>query len=159
MKRAARSRKASAATGSRLVDNQFGQAKPAAGPVEIPLVLLLTEDRQLEANLSEALSRSHFLVTRDANAALRIICERGSDLSLVLVDFDHSSLGLTLLSTIRSLFGQLPVVAFSASNNYHAAALAYSSGVAASLAKPISAEELRSVLRGLLKPKLALGAA
>ena len=37
--------------------------------------------------------------------------------------------------------GRLPVVAFSASDIYHAAALAYSSGVAASQAKPISAEE------------------
>jgi DNA-binding response OmpR family regulator len=139
--------------------DRAGPAQRETEHLGIPLVLLLTEDRQLEATLSEALSQSHFLVARDPNAALRMICERGRDLSLLLIDFDHAAVGLTLLSTIRSLFRKLPIVAFSAEDNYHATALAYSSGVAAALAKPISAEELKDVLGGLFQPKLALGAA
>lgn len=126
------------------------------------LVLLLTHDREFEKLLAEAVLKSGaaiILVTRNMGDALQMVCARGRELDFAVVDFDDGCHGMTLLSALDACRANLPVVAVTSSDAYHAAAIAYANGVAACLAKPISRAEMEIVIRELREPKLELSAA
>ena len=126
------------------------------------LVLLLTRDREFEKLLAEAVVKGGaaiILVARNIGDALQMVCARGRELDLAVVDFDDGCHGMTLLSALNTCHGDLPVVAVTSSDAYHAAAIGYANGVAACLAKPISGAELEIVIRELRQPKLELTAA
>lgn len=125
------------------------------------LVLLLTRDREFEKVLAEALRAGGaiILVARNATKALQIICARGRELDVAVIDFDRGCRGMTLLGALSTCREDLPVVVVTSSDTYHAAAVAYANSAAACLAKPISASELEIVIRELHKPKLELAAA
>jgi DNA-binding NtrC family response regulator len=123
-------------------------------------VLLLTRDREFEKLLREALSESGatLLVARNVGDALQIVCTRGAELDLAVIDRGDCH-GINLLSAIKACQHELPIVVMTSSDTYHCAALAYANGAAACLAKPTTATELRLAIHGLRAPKLELAVA
>lgn len=122
-------------------------------------ILLLTHDRDFEELLTEAVletGTATVLVARNVGDALQIVCARGRELDLAVIDFDEGCHGMTLLSALDTCRAELSVVVVTSSDAYHAAAIAYANGVAAVLAKPISGAELEIVIRELHEPKLEL---
>jgi Response regulator containing CheY-like receiver, AAA-type ATPase, and DNA-binding domains len=124
-------------------------------------MLLLTNDTELEDAVAEALLEfggvSH--LTCNAGDALQIICGTGQDLDLAVIDFELGPHGMTLLSAINSCREDFPVIVVTRDDEKQVEALAYANGVAACLAKPITATELKLVVQHLLAPKLELASA
>lgn len=123
-------------------------------------VLLLTHDREFEKLLREALreSDSTILVVRDIDDALQIVCTRGAELDLAVIDRDDGH-GINLLSAINACQRELPIVVMTSRDAYHCAALAYANGAVACVAKPITATELKLAIHDLRAPKLELAVA
>jgi CheY-like chemotaxis protein len=123
--------------------------------VKIPVMVLLTNDSELEDSVAEALSGlggvSH--LTRDAGDALEIVCG-ARDLDLAVIDFQHGTHGMTLLSAINTCREGLPVIVITRDDDKHVEALAYANGAAACFPKPVSARQLAPAISGLCGPKL-----
>jgi CheY-like chemotaxis protein len=125
--------------------------------MKTPVILLFTNDNELEDSVAEALSGlggvSH--LTRDAGDALEIVCGV-RDLDLAVIDFHHGAHGMTLLSAIM-VREDLPVIAITCDDDKHVEALAYANGAAACFSKPVSATQLAGAIRELqwLKPERA----
>jgi CheY-like chemotaxis protein len=122
--------------------------------MKTPVMLLLTNDNELEELVADALSEiggiSH--LTRDAGDALETICG-ANDLDLAIIDFEHGPHGMTLLSAISTLREDLPVIAITRDDEQHVEALAYANGAAACLSKPAVATQLSNTIRELSKPR------
>jgi DNA-binding NtrC family response regulator len=118
--------------------------------MKIPVMLLLTNDSELEDSVAEALLQlggvSH--LTRDAGDALEIICGV-HDLDLAIIDFEHGAHGMTLLSAITMLHEHLPIIVITRDDDKHVEALAYTNGATACFPKPVSATYLASAIRDL----------
>jgi CheY-like chemotaxis protein len=131
---------------------------PEAGSMKAPVILLLTKDNELEDLVAQLLSEiggvSH--LARDADEALEIVC-RVPSLDFAIVDFEHGPHGMTLLRAINTVCRQLPVIVIIRHDESHVAAVAYTNGAAACLAKPLSATQLVSAIRelGRFEPELA----
>ena len=123
--------------------------------MKTPIMLLLTNDNQLEDLVADALSGiggiSH--LTRDAGDALEIICGV-HDLDLAIIDFEHGPHGMTLLSAIGMLRADLPVIVIAHDDGKHVEALAYTNGAAACFSKPISTKQLVAAIREFCGPKV-----
>jgi DNA-binding response OmpR family regulator len=118
-------------------------------------MLLLTNDSELEDAVAEALELggvSH--LRRDAGDALETVCGV-HDLDLAIIDFEHGPHGMTLLSAIRMLREDLPVIVITHDDEKHVEALAYTNGATACFPKPVSAAYLANAIRDLqrLKPE------
>jgi len=122
------------------------------------LILLLTPDQQLEELLSEDLlgKGAIALVARNADEALQIVCSRGKELDLAVIDFDDGCHGMTLLSALNTCQPTLSIIVVTSSDAYHAAAIAYANNVAACLAKPILAGEFRILVEEVTELRLQL---
>jgi DNA-binding NtrC family response regulator len=126
--------------------------------MKTPVILLLTNDSGLEDLVAQVLSKvggvSH--LARDAEKALEMVCGV-PNLDLAVVDFEHGPHGMTLLRAINTVCRQLPVIVITRDDESHVAAVAYTSGAAACLPKPISATQLASAIRelGQFEPDLA----
>jgi CheY-like chemotaxis protein len=126
--------------------------------VKIPVMLLLTNDSELENSVAEALlglgGVSH--LTRDAGDALEIVCGV-RNLDLAVIDFQHGTHGITLLSAISTVREDLPVIVIACNDDKHVEALAYANGATACLPKPVSVTQLARAIRELqwLKPERA----
>jgi DNA-binding NtrC family response regulator len=125
--------------------------------MNIRLALLLTHDADFEKVVTESLKESgaKILITHDVDHALEIGCQRGAELDLAVIDRSDCH-AITLLSAIRACRHDLPVVVVTSSESCHCAAIAYANGAAACITKPISAADLRVVLKQLCHPKLEL---
>jgi len=125
--------------------------------MNIRLALLLTHDPNFEKTVTDALAESgaKILTTHDVDHALQTGCERAHELDLAIIDRSDCH-AITLLSAIKTLRHDLPVVVIASSEACHATALAYANGAAACLAKSITASDLKVVLRQLCEPKLTL---
>ena len=125
------------------------------GNMKTPVMLLLTNDNELEELVANALSEiggiSH--LTRDAGDALETI-GGVNDLDLVIVDFEHGPHGMTLLSAISTLRENLPLIAITPDDERHVEALAYANGATACLSKRAVATELANTIRQLDASKL-----
>jgi CheY-like chemotaxis protein len=125
--------------------------------MKIPVMLLLTNDSELENSVAEALlglgGVSH--LTCDAGDALETVCGV-HDLDLAVIDFEHGPHGMTLLSAISMLREDLPVIVITHDDDKHVEALAHTNGATACFPKPVSATHLASAIRELqrLKPEL-----
>ena len=126
-----------------------------ARSMKTPVMLLLTNDNELEALVADALSEigaiSH--LTRDAGDALEIICGV-HDLDLAIIDFEHGPHGMTLLSAISTLREDLPVIVITHDDAEHVEELAYANGATACFSKQAAALQLANTIRELCKPKL-----
>jgi CheY-like chemotaxis protein len=130
------------------------------GGMKTPVMLLLTNDNELEALVADMLSEiggvSH--LTRDAGDALEIICG-ADDLDLAIIDFEHGPHGMTLLSVISTLRENLPVIVITQDDEKHVEALAYANGATACFSKQAVAAQLKNFILQLCnstrKPVLA----
>src|SRR6201993_4915880 len=125
-----------------------------ARSMKTPVILLLTNDNELEDSVADSLSEiggvSH--LTRDAGDALEIICGV-DDLDLAIIDFEHGPHGMTLLSAISTLREDMPVIVITRDNEEHVEALAYAKGATACFSKQAVATQLPNAIRELSKPR------
>ena len=116
--------------------------------MKTPVMLLLTDDNELEELVADALSEigaiSH--LTRDAGEALEIICG-ANDLDFAVIDFEHGPHGMTLLSALSTLREDLPLIAITRDDEKHVEALAYANGATACVSKRAVATQLKNTLR------------
>jgi len=123
--------------------------------MKTPVMLLLTNDDELEELVADALSEiggiSH--LARAAGDALETICGV-NDLDLVIIDFEHGPHGMTLLSAISTLRENLPVIVITHDDEKHVEALAYTNGATACFSKPISTTQLVDAIREFCGPKV-----
>ena len=125
------------------------------GSMKTPVMLLLTDDNELEELVADALSEigaiSH--LTRDACEALEIICST-NDLDFAIIDFEHGPHGMTLLSALSILREELPVIAITCDDEEHVEALAYANGATACFSKQAVTTQLANTIRQLCPPRL-----
>ncbi|KAF5407867.1 MAG: hypothetical protein Udaeo2_19900 [Candidatus Udaeobacter sp.] len=125
--------------------------------MKIPVMLLLTNDRELEDSVAEALLElgevSH--LTHNAGNALETVCGV-HDLDLAVIDFEHGPHGMTLLSAITILRKDLPIIVITRDDDKHVEALAYANGATACFPKPVSATHLARAIRELQRSKSEL---
>ena len=118
--------------------------------MKTPVMLLLTNDNELEESVADALSEIGGIsyLTRAADDALETICGV-NDLDLAIIDFEHGPHGMTLLSAISTLREDLPVIVITHDDERHVEALAYANGVAACLPKQAVVTQLTNTIRQL----------
>ena len=118
--------------------------------MKTPVMLLLTNDNELEESVADALSEiggiSH--LTRTASDALETICGV-DDLDLAIIDFEHGPHGMTLLGAISTLRENLPLITITPDSEQHVEALAYANGATACLLKRAVATQLANTIRQL----------
>ncbi len=119
------------------------------------VMVLLTNDSELEDAVAEALFElggvSH--LTRDPGDALETVCGV-HHLDLAVIDFEHGPHGMTLLSAISMLRGDLPVIVITHDDEKHVEALAYANGATACFSKPISTTQLVAAIREFCGPRV-----
>lgn len=122
--------------------------------MKTPVMLLLTNDNELEESVADALSGiggiSH--LTRDASDALEIICGV-DDLDLAIIDFEHGPHGITLLRAINTLREDLPVIVITRDDEKHVEALAYANGARACFSKWAVSTQLANAIQELSKAR------
>jgi len=125
------------------------------------IILLLTRDDELKRVLNHALGDTETTVSHTDNIgdALQVVCQHGRKLDFALIDFAGGCHGMTLLNALKMCQPNLPLIVTTSDDVSHASMLAYANDVAACLAKPILAAELKIVIQELAEPKLQLGAA
>jgi DNA-binding NtrC family response regulator len=115
--------------------------------MKTPVMLLLTNDNELEELVADALSEiggiSH--LTRTAGDALETICGV-DDLDLAIIDFEHGPHGITLLTAISTLREDLPVIVITRDDEQHVEALAYANGATACFSKQAVATQLANAI-------------
>jgi DNA-binding response OmpR family regulator len=113
------------------------------------LILLLTLDPVVEAVMAKALLETGGIVclARTSDDAMRIVCSNGSELDLAVIDFDHGSNGMTLLSAIDTCANHhLPMLALTPPGEEHGRFVARANGAAECLAKPVSAAQMAKAI-------------
>src|SRR6476646_1956824 len=124
------------------------------GSMKTPVMLLLTNDNELEELMADALSEiggiSH--LTHNAGDALETIGDV-HDLDVAIIDFEHGPHGMTLLTAISALREDLPVIVITRDDEEHVEALAYANGATACFPKQAVATRLANAIRGLSKPR------
>jgi CheY-like chemotaxis protein len=125
------------------------------GSMKTPIMLLLTNDNEMEELVADALSEiggiSH--LTADAGDALKTICGV-DDLDLAIIDFEHGPHGMTLLSAISTLREDLPLIVITRDDEQHVEAVAYTNGATACLSKQAVATQLANAIRGACTSRL-----
>lgn len=112
------------------------------------LVLLYTRDRNFDQILAPALSGTDtiVLVARTVADALQILCRRGRELDLVVLDFNPGCRGMTLLSAIHGCYETLPILVVTSAESEHAIAIARANGARICLTKPLPAALLAGAI-------------
>jgi CheY-like chemotaxis protein len=122
--------------------------------MKIPVMLLLTNDSELEDSVAEALLTfggvSH--LTGDAGEALETVCGV-HNLDLAIIDFEHGPHGMTLLSAISMLREDLPIIVVTHDDEKHVEALACANGATVCFSKPVSTKQLVVAIREFCSPK------
>jgi DNA-binding response OmpR family regulator len=112
------------------------------------LVLLYTRDRNFDQILAQALSGTDtiVLVGRTVADGLKIVCRRGRELDLVVLDLNPGCRGMTLLSAIHGCYETLPILVVTSKESEPAKAIACANGARICLSKPLPAGLLASVI-------------
>ena len=122
--------------------------------MKTPVMLLLTNDNELEELMADALSEiggiSH--LTHNAGDALETIGDV-HDLDVAIIDFEHGPHGMTLLTAISALREDLPVIVITRDDEQHVEALAYTNGATVCLSKQAVAAQLANAIRQLSRPR------
>jgi DNA-binding response OmpR family regulator len=112
-------------------------------------ILLLTLDPMVEQAMAEALLKTGGIIclARTSDHAMRIVCSNASELELAVIDFDHGSNGMTLLSAIDTCANHhLPMLVLTPPGEEHGTFVARANGAAECLAKPISATQMAKAI-------------
>ena len=125
------------------------------------LILLLTRDRSFDREISEALlgRRAIVLITRSVRDALQLVCRRGWELDLAVMDLDDGSYGMTLLSAVHTCYQHLPILVTTSKAQKNVTVVAYANGARTCLDRPIHASVLANAIANLNKPPQPLIAA
>jgi len=103
-------------------------------------VLLFTRDPCFDELVVKVFTEPVIILSaRTVREALQIVCQRGRELNLALMDFDGASRGMTLLSAVHTCYERLPIVVTTSKHGEHASFLAYANGARTCLKKPLSA--------------------
>ncbi len=86
-------------------------------------------------------------LARTAGDAMGIVCSSGNELDLAVIDFDHGSNGMTLISAINTCANHhVPMLVLTPPGEEHARFVARANGAAECLAKPISAAQMAEAM-------------
>ena len=125
-----------------------------------PVTLLLTNDPQLEDSIARALVQVAGLsyLTRNASEALQTVRGLGRNLDFAVIDFEHTTHGMSLVSAISMCREDLPIIVVRRDNEKYFEALAHASGAVACLTKPVTATEISAAIKQFckLEPQRAL---
>lgn len=125
-------------------------------------MLLLTLDPMVEQIMDAALWDTGGIVciARTAGDAMQIICSDGGEVELAVIDFDHGSNGMTLISAINTCANRhVPLLALTRPGEEHADCMARVNGAVECLPKPVSAAQMvKAIIKCRPKGKLAQAA-
>lgn len=113
------------------------------------LILLLTHDPIIEQAIAEAVPETGGIscLARTAGEAMGIVCSKNGELALAVIDFDHGSNGMTLISSINACTNHhIPMVALIPPGDEHARFVALANGATDCLAKPISTAQMAKAI-------------
>jgi DNA-binding response OmpR family regulator len=118
------------------------------------LVLLYTRDHNFDEVLIEALlgKGAVVLIARTVGDALQIVCRRGRELDLAILDFNEGCRGMTLLSAIHTCHEKLPTLVVTSKDLEVAGALAYANGARVCLNKPVPPARLANAISDTIGP-------
>lgn len=113
------------------------------------LILLLTLDPVVEEAMTGALLETGgtICLAHTADDAMGIVCSKGKELELAVIDFDHGSNGMTLISAINTCANQhVPMLVLTPPGKEHARFVALANGAAECLAKPVSVARMATAM-------------
>ncbi len=120
--------------------------------MKTPVILLLTNDPQVEETVAQALNEmggfSHLACC--ASEALETACGVGSELTLAIIDFEHGFDRLSLVQALRMYCEHLPVIVITPDAGKHMEALASAGGACFFLHKPVSAAQIEALIKSCL---------
>ena len=116
-----------------------------------PIILLVTRDRALDQLVAQALlgSSAIVLIARNVSDALQIVCGRGRELQMAVLDVDDACRGMTLLAAMHTCYSELPVLITVPSAEERVRSLAFANGARACLSKPLQVATLANAIAGL----------
>lgn len=125
-----------------------GDSRPGGASRGPRLILLFTRDRAFDRVLADALlgQSAIVLIARSVGHALQIVCRRGRELDLAVLDFDDGCRGMTLLSAVHGCYDELPILVTSVTDEGHAESVAYANGARACLQKPFATPVLANAI-------------
>lgn len=130
--------------------------------MKTPVIALLTNDPSLEECVAQVLLETGGLshLAHSASDVLDLVCTIGQDLDLAVIDCEHGPHGLTLVGAINSRRKAFPVIVLTGPGEKYIEALAYASGAAVCLSKPVSATQLAEAMKQCRRsqPQLAIAA-
>ena len=114
------------------------------------LVLLYTRDHNFDRVLIEALLgiEAVVFIARSVGDTLQIVCRRGRELDLVVLDFNDGCHGMAVLSAIDTYCEKLPTLVIT-SKEQQESAVAYANGARVCLSKPLQAALLTNAIAGV----------
>lgn len=113
------------------------------------LILLLTLDPMVEEAMTGALLETGgtIYLAHSAGDAMGIVCTKGKELEVAVLDFDHGSNGMTLISAINTCANHhVPMLVLTPAGEEHARFVARVNGAAECLAKPVSAAQMATAM-------------
>jgi DNA-binding response OmpR family regulator len=114
----------------------------------------------VEEAMGEALLETDGIIclAHTSDDAMRIVCSNASELELAVIDFDHGSNGMTLISAINTCADHhVPILVLTPPGEEHGRFVARANGAAECLAKPISAAQMaKAIINCRPKWELAL---
>jgi DNA-binding NarL/FixJ family response regulator len=122
-------------------------------PMTPRTVLLFTCDSCFAELIAKVFSESAIILSaRTVREALQVVCQRGRELNLALMDFDGACRGMTLLSAVHICYEQLPIVVTTSEDAEHACFLAYANGARICLKKSLSAARFAQAIADVTGP-------
>ena len=118
--------------------------------MKTPLLLLLTNDPTLEDDSGRKRWSEHPRLSHLTTFGQRRVANdlrRGADLDLAVIDFEHGSHALSLLSVVTMRRKNLPLIVITGDHGKHVAALAYACGASACLHKPVTTAEIVAAIK------------
>lgn len=113
-----------------------------------PAILLISGDAEIERAVREAARKTgHALtVARTAHDAIKEFTHGFKGLSLIILDLDAETHGVTLFSALEDCHGGAPILALTDCEESYMKPLAMSRGAAGCLGKPVTAARFKRVL-------------
>jgi len=125
------------------------------------LVLLYARDRNFDRVLKEALlgTRAVVLIARSLDAVRKIVCRRGRELDLAILDFNQGFRGMTVLNALNGCYDKLLTLAVSSEGEDGAGALTFAKSARVCLTKPFSSAILAKAIANLCPTQIQLAVA
>ena len=115
------------------------------------LVLLYSRDRNFDRVLKEALlgTLAAVLIARSLDAVRKIVCRRGSELDLAVLDFNRGFRGVTVLNSLNGCYDKRPTLVVNSEGEDRAGTLTFAKSARVCLSKPFSSAILAKAIANL----------